>query len=133
MATGNNDIDRNLAIPVINETFCIIKYIGGKFNTTVKATGRRTTLEQLQEDFPTDNIQPCQEDNIQYYRTLSKEGPQFFVCQKDESKEKVYYWRDGHWHGYKTLKSVEFTQVQPENNAENRSSHPQPPADDREH
>jgi hypothetical protein len=72
MATGNNDIDRCLGVPITNEKMCIIKYTGEKNNATVIATGRLTTLEKLREDFPNANIQACQENNIEYYRTISE-------------------------------------------------------------
>ncbi|CAF3625356.1 unnamed protein product [Rotaria sp. Silwood1] len=133
MATGNNDIDRSLGVPITNEKLCIIRYTGEKYNATVIATGRLTTLEKLREDFPNENIQVCQENNIEYYKTISQEDPQFFVYQHGKSKEKVYYWRDGHWHGYKTLESVEFPTVQTITDDGNRPTTSQPPADDRQH
>ncbi|CAF0871003.1 unnamed protein product [Rotaria sordida] len=133
MATGNNDIDRRLGVPITNEKLCIIRYTGRTFNATVIATGCLTTLEALQEEFPDDNIQTCQENNIEYYRTISQEGPKFFVYQRDESKDKAYYWDYGHWHGYKTLTSVDFPTVHTTNDDDNVPITPQPPADDRRH
>jgi hypothetical protein len=131
MATGNNDLDRRLEIPITNEKLCIIRFTGEHRNATVAATGRLTTLEQLRDDFPNANLQPCQENNIEYYRTVSKEGPTLFVYQHDGSKEKVYYWRDGYWRGYKTLESVEFPTVQTTDDEDITTTTAQSPADDR--
>jgi hypothetical protein len=72
---GNNDIDLSLAVPITNEKLCIIRFTGEHRNATVTAVGRLTTLEKLREDFLNANIQNCKENNIEYYKTISKEGP----------------------------------------------------------
>jgi hypothetical protein len=131
MAAGNNDINRSLGVPIKNEKLCTIRYTGRTYNATVIATGCLTTLETLQEEFPGDDIQACQEDNIEYYKKVSKDGPKFFAYHRDGTQDKAYYWDDGHWNGYKTLKSVEISTVSPRADESCTSTISQESADDR--
>jgi len=131
MAAGNNDINCKLGVPITDEKLCTIRYTGRTHNATVIATGRLTTLEILRQEFPDDDIQACQEDNIEYYKTESKDGPKFFAYHRDGTKDKAYYWDDGHWNGYKTLKSVEISTVLPRADESCTSTISQEPADDR--
>lgn len=126
MAASNNIIDRSISIPTQDPKQCSITYTRIKYNRTVIATGYQITLEDLRLMYPEDNIQVCQENNIEYYKTTSQEGPQFFVYQKDGLIDKAYYWDNGCWHGYRSLKKVDFPTVHA-----TVPVSPQSPADDR--
>ncbi|CAF2072797.1 unnamed protein product [Rotaria magnacalcarata] len=131
MAETSSDIAQSLGLSSTTGKLCVIQYISSRTNTTVRATGRLTTLEQLREDFPVDNIQVCPENNIEYYKKISEGGPRFFACQSNESSSKAYYWDNGNWYGYRSLQSVEFPNMQTVHDAENIAQTPYQPIDSR--
>ncbi|CAF3203918.1 unnamed protein product [Rotaria socialis] len=131
MAETSSDISRSLGLPSTTGKQCVFKYTSVRTNTTVRATGRLTTLEQLREDFSADNIQVCPQNNVEYYKKNSEGGPRFFACQSNESPTKVYYWDNGNWYGYRSLQSVEFYDMQTVHDTENIAQIPYQPIDSR--